>query len=184
MVSAERPHRGPETGHPVDRQRLFHARKPPTSHGRVLCVHPCSQGLSDYILFFNAGIFMLFGLPHIFAEDGNLLAMGWEIGKFMPMKGKNPLPVPQEISLLITHLAAILGSAQVALVVMCLLAAISSGPSAKKLALQTIVFYQLTIIAIQFYKPSGTGADGSPAMGPLPILIGLAVPSVVGAYLA
>lgn len=142
------------------------------------------QGIADYILFFNAGIFMLFGLPHIFAEDGNLLAMGWDMAKFMPLKGRNPLPVPVEMKLLLSHLAAILGSGQIALVAMCLMAALTSSSGAKKLALRTMVVYQFCVIVIQFFKPSGTGADGSPAMGPLPILVGLALPSVFGAYIA
>ena len=48
----------------------------------------------------------------------------------------------------------------------------------QKLALRTMVVYQFCVIVIQFFKPSGTGADGSPAMGPLPILVGLYLPSV------
>ena len=48
----------------------------------------------DYILLFNAGIFALFGLPHILADDGNIGNMGWDMAKFMPMKGKTPLPIP------------------------------------------------------------------------------------------
>ena len=62
----------------------------------------------------------LFGLPHILSDDGNIGAMGWDIAKFMPLKGRTPLPVPTEISLLITHICAILGSAQVSLIIMLL----------------------------------------------------------------
>ena len=107
----------------------------------------------DYILFFNAGIFMLFALPHIFAEDGNMLAMGWDVAKFMPVKGKKPLPVPEEISLLLSHLCAILGATQMALVLMCLLAALTSSSGAKKLALRVMVVFQLSVMALQFHKP-------------------------------
>ena len=74
----------------------------------------------DYVLLFNAGIFMLFAGPHILADDGNVSAMGWDIAKFMPLKGRNPLPVPTEITLLISHICAILGSAQSSLIAMML----------------------------------------------------------------
>ena len=82
----------------------------------------------DYVLLFNAGIFLLFGLPHILSDDGNIGAMGWDIAKFMPMKGRTPLPVPTEINLLITHICAILGSAQVSLITMCLVSAYLPAP--------------------------------------------------------
>ena len=38
----------------------------------------------------------------------------------MPMKGKKPYPIPEEISLVLSHICSILGSSQMALVVMCL----------------------------------------------------------------
>jgi len=110
-----------------------------------------------------------------------MLAMGWDIAKFMPTKGRTSYPVPIEFSLMTSHLCSILGSCQLSLVVMCLLAGLSSSTDAKKLALRTMVVYQLLVIAMQAYKPSGTGVEGSPAMGPLPIIIVLALPSLLGA---
>ena len=139
--------------------------------------------LANSVLFFNAGVFALFALPHIFAEDGNMLAMGWDMAKFMPSKGRTPLPVPVEFSLMVAHLCGILGSCQLSLVIMCLLAGLSSSIDAKRLALRTMVVYQALVISMQFYKPSGTGVEGSPAMGPLPVIVALGLPSVVGAYM-
>ena len=70
-----------------------------------------------------------------------------------PVKGKKPLPVPEEISLLLSHLCAILGATQMALVLMCLLAALTSSSGAKKLALRVMVVFQLSVMALQFHKP-------------------------------
>lgn len=84
---------------------------------------------------------------------------------------------------MVTHICAILGTCQLSLVIMCLLAGLSSSLDAKRLALRTMVVYQALVIAMQFYKPSGTGVEGSPAMGPLPVIIILGLPSVLGAYL-
>ena len=36
-----------------------------------------STHTQDLVLYFNAFAFCLFGLPHIFSEDGNLTAMGF-----------------------------------------------------------------------------------------------------------
>ena len=93
------------------------------------------MALVDYILLFNAGIYALFALPHIFSEDGNIAAMGWDVPSFMPLKGKAHLPVPSELSLLLSHLCAILGTGQLSLVLMCLMAAGSSSKEVKKVAL-------------------------------------------------
>ena len=63
--------------------------------------------------------------------------------------------------------------------------AVSMGDAgAKKLAIYTMIVNQIMVVLMQFYKPSGTGAEGSPEMGPLPLMIGLMVPSFVGAYVA
>ena len=64
------------------------------------------------------------------------------------------------------------------------MAAASSEAAVKKLALRTMLVNQVLVIGMQFYKPSGTGAEGSPETGPLPLMIGLMVPSVFGAYIA
>jgi len=135
----------------------------------------------DTILLFNAGVFSLFALPHLLAEDGNTAAMGFEYAKFMPLKRNSPLPVPEEINLLIAHLAAILGSGQLALVLMCLMASASSESAAKRLAVRTMLLYSILALLVQVYKPSGTGAEGSPASGPIPIIIALALPTLYGA---
>lgn len=131
------------------------------------------MAMTTYVLYFNAFIWFFFGLPHIFAADGNMATMGFTPAAFLPKK----VAMPDEISLLLTHLCAILGSAQVAIGIMCLLAAMGSSKEAKKLALQGTIFYFIVALAMQFYKPAGTGADGSPATGPLPLLIGLMLPS-------
>ena len=41
-----------------------------------------------------------------------MAGMGFEVGKFMPLKGRTPLPVPAEISLVLEHLCAIIGATQ------------------------------------------------------------------------
>ena len=56
----------------------------------------------------------------------------------------------------------------------------TSEAAPKKLALRVMVIYQVLTIVMQFYKPSGTGVEGSPAMGPIPIIVTLALPSVAG----
>ena len=44
-----------------------------------------STHTQDLVLYFNAFAFCLFGLPHIFSEDGNLTAMGFSwTTDFMP----------------------------------------------------------------------------------------------------
>ena len=137
----------------------------------------------DAVLLFNAGTFMLFGLPHILAEDGNMAGMGFEYGKFMPMKGKMPLPVPAEITLVLTHICAVLGSSQLALVAMCLLAALTTTElGAKKMAVRTMMVYNVLITIMQFAKPSGTGKDGSPETGPIPVIIALALPNFYATF--
>jgi len=35
---------------------------------------------------------------------------------------------------------------------------------------------------MQFQKPAGTGAEGSPATGPLPLIVAIAVPSLMGLF--
>lgn len=64
------------------------------------------------------------------------------------------------------------------------LAFASGEAAAKKVAVRTMVVSQTLVIAMQFYKPAGTGVEGSPEMGPLPLMIGLMVPSLYGAYVA
>jgi len=134
----------------------------------------------DGILLFNAGVFSLFALPHLIAEDGNTAAMGFTYAQFMPLKGRSPLPVPEEINLLISHLCAILGAGQLALVLMCLMGYASSEATNKRLAVRTMLLYSMVSLLVQVYKPSGTGAVGSPASGPIPIIIALALPTLYG----
>ena len=56
----------------------------------------------------------------------------------------------------------------------------SGEKAVKKLAVRVMVFYQLAAIAMQFYKPAGTGAEGSPATGPIPVMVALLIPSLIG----
>ena len=65
---------------------------------------------------------------------------------------------------------------------MALMATMSSEAAAKKLALRTMTVMQALTIAMQFHRPSGTGEEGSPAMGPLPVIIALALPSFFGTF--
>ena len=134
------------------------------------------------LLWFNIVAWLFFCLPHIFQEDGNLKNMGWDVALFMPKKGKTPLPVPVEVELVLSHVCAILGSTQLAIVVMCMLAAMSTK-ECKALALRVVLFLQVVMIAMQFYKPSGTGVEGSPAMGPLPVMVALALPNTYGVFM-
>ena len=97
----------------------------------------------DYILYFQAGLLSMFALPHILSEDGNMAGMGFEIAKFMPLKGRTPHPVPVEITLVFAHLCAIIGATQMGVSVMCLLAAMSSDTSVKKLAIRVLVCMQV-----------------------------------------
>ena len=53
---------------------------------------------------------------------------------------------------------------------------------AKKIACRAMLMYNVLVLAIQFYKPSGTGAEGSPEAGPLPVLVILALPSLYGSF--
>ena len=139
--------------------------------------------LIDAVLLFQSGVFLLFGLPHVLTEDGNMAGMGFDYAKFMPMKGKAPLPVPEEINLLIFHIAAILGSAQLSLVLMGLMAALTTASlEPKKLAVRTFMAYNVLITIMQFYKPSGTGKEGSPPTGPLPVIVGLALPAAYASF--
>ena len=63
--------------------------------------------------------------------------MGWELAQFMPGKAKvKALPV--EVDLCMTHICAILGSMQLTLVVMCVLAAKSKSKDEFKNLKQTI----------------------------------------------
>ena len=112
-------------------------------------------------------------VPLLFASPS--ACRGFEYAKFMPKK----TTVPVEIELLLRHICAILGSAQVAIGVLCVMAAMSKSKEAKKIALSTTVFYFAVVTGMQFYKPAGTGADGSPATGPLPVIVGLSVPSIM-----
>mmetsp|Transcript_42797 Transcript_42797/g.137563 ORF Transcript_42797/g.137563 Transcript_42797/m.137563 type:complete len:139 (-) Transcript_42797:314-730(-) len=128
---------------------------------------------TDLALLLNTVAFSFFALGHVLAEDGNVAAMGWDVASFMPKK----TAVPVELNLLLSHFAAILGSAQLSLVAMNLLAYLSEVAAVKKLAIQVMVICQALCIAMQFYKPAGTGAEGSPASGPIPVIIGLALPT-------
>ena len=68
---------------------------------------------------------------------------------FMPKKGKNLLPVPEEINLVIIHLCAILGSSQMALVSMCLMSVFTtSDRTAKKIAVRSMALYNTMAVRL------------------------------------
>ena len=95
------------------------------------------------MLLFNCFFFCLFGLPHIFSADGNLTEMGWAWQtKFMPMKSRSvAYPVTEEMQLLVTHLAAIVGGVQTTMAVCCLLfATLSTDKNAKKLVIGACLY--------------------------------------------
>ena len=138
--------------------------------------------LIDAVLLFQSGVFLLFGLPHILSDDGNMEGMGFDYGKFMPMKGKAPLPVPEEINLLLFHICAILGSAQLSLVLMGLMGWAATSLEPKKLAVRTFMAYNVLITIMQFHKPSGTGKEGSPPTGPLPVIVALSLPAAYASF--
>ena len=92
--------------------------------------------------------------------------------------------LPVEVDLCMTHICAILGSMQLTLVVMCVLAAKSKSKEVKTMALRVVLVGQVLVTAMQFYKPSGTGAEGSPATGPIPVIIAMALPVVYANFIA
>ena len=150
-----------------------------SSHRRRRRAH----AVIDYILYFQAAAWAFFGASHILDEGGNIKNMGWELAQFMPGKAKvKALPV--EVDLCMTHICAILGSMQLTLVVMCVLAAKSKSKEVKTMALRVVLVGQVLVTAMQFYKPSGTGAEGSPATGPIPVIIAMARPVVYANFIA
>ena len=140
--------------------------------------------LLDLILLFDALIGAVFAVPHILSPDGNLATMGFELDNFIPsgmgVFGRGGASLPDEIMLCITHLLSIFGCSLLALVLMSLSAALSKEKPVKQLAIRVMCFYMVMTIGMQFFKPSGTGADGSPETGPLPVLIGLLLPNLYG----
>ena len=72
---------------------------------------------------------------------------------------------------------------QVTMALLCLLfATCTSDKGAKKLVIFGCLCSFTGIIAMQFQKPAGTGAEGSPATGPLPLIVAIAVPSLMGLF--
>ena len=140
--------------------------------------------LEDSVLLFNAVICALFGMPHILKPDGNLHALGFAwTTSFMPKSALGRPPLPEELRLMVTHLAAMLGAAQLTVALICLLLVVSSvDKSTKKLVIAAILFYDVLTILLQFSKPAGTGVEGSPEAGPLPLLVALAVPTAAGLF--
>ena len=91
--------------------------------------------------------------------------------------------LPTELFLMVTHTASILGVMQVSMALLCLLfATCTSDKGAKKLVIFVCLCSFAGIAAMQFHKPAGTGAEGSPATGPLPLLVGIMVPSLMGLF--
>jgi hypothetical protein len=79
--------------------------------------------------------------------------------------------------------ASILGVMQVTMALLCLLfATCISDKGAKKLVIFVCLCSFAGITAMQFQKPAGTGAEGSPATGPLPLLVAMALPSLMGLF--
>ena len=56
--------------------------------------------------------------------------------------------------------------------------------SAQGLSQGVVLVATALVFAMQFYKPSGTGAEGSPATGPIPVLIAMALPILYGNFVA
>ena len=84
---------------------------------------------------------------------------------------------------MVTHTASILGVMQVTMALLCLLfATCTSDKGAKKLVIFGCLCSFAGIIAMQFQKPAGTGAEGSPATGSLPLIVAIAVPSLMGLF--
>jgi len=91
--------------------------------------------------------------------------------------------LPAELFLMVTHTASILGVMQVTMALLCLLfATCISDKGAKKLVIFVCLCSFAGITAMQFQKPAGTGAEGSPATGPLPLLVAMALPSLMGLF--
>ena len=135
------------------------------------------MGLLDYTVLFNAFVWSLFFIPHAFMEDGNMGAMGFTPAAFMPRK----YPLPPEINLLINHMVGIFGCAGIGMIATLLCTYFFCSESAsKKSALFGSLTYQVLCLWMQFYKPSGTGVEGSPASGPIPVLIALCIPTLTG----
>ena len=86
---------------------------------------------------------------------------------------------------MVTHTASILGVMQVTMALLCLLfATCTSDKGAKKLVIFGCLCSFAGIIAMQFQKPAGTGAEGSPATGPIPVIIAMALPVVYANFIA
>ena len=125
----------------------------------------------DVALYVNATAMLYFGFCHVFRPDGSLPDMGYSFSTFMPSQSRrssssgHPFPVPEEISLLLTHMAAAMGAAQLSLAFMCLQASFSEATRAKKNAARTMTAYLLLLIFLDYTHPAGTGEDGSPRVG-------------------
>lgn len=91
--------------------------------------------------------------------------------------------LPSELFLLVTHIISICGVMQVTMALLCLLfATCTSDKGAKKLVIFVCLCCFAGITAMQFQKPAGTGNEGSPATGPLPLLVAITVPSLMGIF--
>jgi len=138
----------------------------------------------DLLLSLMGIICVAIGGPHFALADGNMPAMGFTPDRFMPKK----VAMPPQVSLLINHMVGIYGAAALGYGALCLLAAharvfINSKPLKQAVCLGFLV-WMLLGLAAQFTKPAGTGEDGSPATGPLPVLLAFIAMPTVGYFIA
>ena len=151
----------------------------------------------DLVLIFIAAVFSYFLLPNVIMVDGGLALLGFDYGRFMPKAGLLPKlhaplpkmgakptplePVPPEIAMLINHLVSAFGACGLAFnAVLVAFALFSSEKREKRLVLICHLGAQLFTTAVAMARPPGTGADGSPAGGPLPLQLTLMAISFVG----
>lgn len=131
--------------------------------------------LLDHTMLFLAAVFSIFWLPHVVFADGNLASMGFAYQRFMPSDSPADSPaVPPEIDLLIVHLTGVFGAIGMALNGMLIAFALFCyDDRAKRLALGSHLCAQAFTTCVNYAKPPGTGADGSPSSGPLPLMLSL-----------
>lgn len=141
----------------------------------------------DVVMLFVASFFSLFWLPHIVFADGNLASLGFDYARFMPKERGHAaatLPVPLEIERLIVHITGAFGACGMALNAMLYAFAIfSHDVPSKKLALSCHLLAQALTTSVNYAKPPGTGLDGSPGSGPLPLIVALMLISIFGLLL-
>ena len=126
---------------------------------------PCSAQVALSIM---GAIGCAIGGAHFFLPDGNMAAMGFTPEKFLPKK----VAMPDEISLLINHMVGIYGAAALGYSAMCFLAAfVYTSREAKQITCASFLVWMVFGLITQFTKPAGTGVEGSPATGPIPLMI-------------